>query len=404
MKKLVSLMLATILFLFVMTGCGGTSQTETDTKEKETESAAVDEETESAEEAKETEKSTEDEEETTGELPKIAVLLNGNLGDKSFYDSANLGAQMIKEELGCETNVVEMGFDNTVWETTLYEVSEQDYDIIIVGTYQMQELLQKVALEFPENKYIIFDSNVDYSDGDYENVYSISFKQNEASYLAGAAAAMLAADENMEYSNGQGIISAVLAMDIPVLNDFLVGYIQGAVDMEPDTKVAISYIGNFDDTAKAKDLANTQINIGSSVAFNVAAQAGLGMIEACGEKGIYAIGVDSDQALALAASGKQEQADVIPTSVLKNIHEVLLLSVRRHIDGELPYGQEETLGMEAKAVGLAQNEYYEKLLTDEMRAKIDELQTKIESGEIVVNSAFSMSEEEISSLKESVAP
>ena len=66
-------------------------------------------------------------------------------------------------------------------------------------------------------------------------------------------------------------------MDIPVLNDFIVGYIQGATDTVPDTKVAISVIGDFNDTAKAKDLATAQFNLGSSVAFNVAAQAGLGM-------------------------------------------------------------------------------------------------------------------------------
>lgn len=344
-----------------------------------------------------------DRESIVEDIPKVVCLLNGNLGDKSFFDSSNLGMEKIREELGCETKVIEMGFDNTVWEATLYEVSEADYDIIVVGTWQMQDVLSKVALEYPEKRYIIYDSNVPYADADYSNVYSISFKQNEASYLAGALAAMLAADDSNEYSNGKSIIGAVSAMDIPVLNDFIVGYIQGAVDAVPETKVVLSYIGNFDDTAKAKDLANAQFALGSSVCLNVAAQAGLGMIEAAADSGRYAIGVDSDQAQALEST-QPEQSAVIVSSVLKNIDEVLLDAVKRHMAGTLPYGTEETLGMEINAVGLAKNDFLNKLATPEMISKIEELQEKIQAGEIIVNSAFSMSEDEIKAVKEAVAP
>lgn len=391
-KRLLSIGLSVVLTASMLVGCGNKTEPATEGTNEE----AV------QEESQETGEAAADNAQAA-DLPKIACLLNGNLGDKSFFDSSNQGMTLIKEKYGCETNVIEMGFDNTDWETTLYEVSDQDYDIIIVGTYQMQEILSKVALEYPDKHYIIYDSNVDYSTGEYQNVYSISFKQNEASYLAGALAAMLADDESLPYSNGKNIISVVAAMDIPVLNDFIVGYIQGAVDTVPETKVAISYIGDFNDTAKAKDLANAQFNIGSCVAFNVAAQAGLGMIEAAGAQSKYAIGVDADQAMALADT-QPDQSKVIATSVMKNIDQVLLLSIERHMEGTLPYGTEESLGMDTDAVGLAVNDVYNNLATDEMKAKIEELQTKIESGEITVNSAFTMPEEEISKLKSDVAP
>lgn len=384
MKKFLAVLLTMSMTAAMLAGCGGSKEESvTDTETSKTEETGGDT--------------------ASAELPKIACLLNGNLGDKSFFDSANEGMKLIHDELGCETNVIEMGFDNTVWETTLYEVSDQDWDIIIVGTYQMQEVLEKVALEYPDKKYIIFDSSVSYDKADYSNVYSISFKQNEASYLAGALAAMIAADDSLPLSNGKKIISVVAAMDIPVLNDFILGYIQGATDTEPDTKVAISYIGDFNDTAKAKDLAKAQFNLGSSVAFNVAAQAGLGMIEAAGESQKYAIGVDADQAMALADS-QPEQSKVIVTSVMKNIDQVLLLSVKRHIAGELPYGTVEALGMEENAVGLAINDIYDGIATDDMKAKVEELQGKIQSGEIKVNSAFTMTDDEIKAVKDSVAP
>lgn len=397
MKKLISMVMVVLMVSSMLIGCGNTKQ-----PEAAPEGSTVTESTEKETTATDTQETTTSD---TADVkaPKVACLLNGNLGDKSFFDSANAGMALIKDELGCETNVIEMGFDNTIWETTLYEVSEQDYDVIIVGTYQIQEILAKVALEYPDQKYIIFDSNVPYDQADYSNVYSISFKQNEASYLAGVLAALLAADETAPLSNGKNMISAVAAMDIPVLNDFIIGYIQGAQDTVPETKVSISYIGDFNDTAKAKDLAKAQFKLGSSVAFNVAAQAGLGMIEAAAEEQKYAIGVDADQSMALAET-QPKQSEIIATSVLKNIDQVLLLSVKRHMEGTLPYGKEEALGMEDNAVGLAANEVYDKIATAEMKSKIEEAQKKIQSGEIKVKSAFTMTEEEITELKTSVAP
>lgn len=331
---------------------------------------------------------------TGEEALKVVCLLNGNLGDKSFFDSANQGMTMIKDQLGADTKVVEMGFDNTAWESTLYEFADSDYEVIIVGTYQMQELLAKVAPEYPDKKFIIFDSEVD-----AENVYSITFKQNEASYLAGALAAMIAADASL--TNGQNKIGAVLAMDIPVLNDFLVGYIQGASDAVPGTTVAVSQIGDFADTARAKELATAQYNSGVGICMHVAAQAGLGVIDAAKTMKTLAIGVDADQAMSLAADDPEASAQIV-TSVLKNIDQVLLRAIQKHMDGTLPYGTTESLGITDKAVGIADNEVYRGIATEEMITAIADLQAKIENGEIQVKSAFEMSTEEISAYKAAV--
>lgn len=339
----------------------------------------------------------------TGKKLKVATLLNGNLGDKSFFDSANDGMKLVQEQLGSETKVIEMGFDNTKWEPTLLDISDQDYDIIIVGTWQMQEILQKVAPQYPDKKYIIFDSAVDYSKGDLNNVYSITFKQNEASYLAGALAALISSGTELPNSNGKKLISAVAGMDIPVINDFLAGYIQGAKDAVPDIKVAISYVNDFNDTAKAKELALAQFKMGSSVGFNVAAQAGLGLIDAAKASNAYAIGVDADQALAMQATNP-DTAKLIVSSVLKNIDNVLLRSIKMHMEGTLKYGEVDVLGIKEQAVGLADNEIFQSLATQAMKDKIAELQTKIENGEITVPSAFDLKPEEFTALRNSVKP
>ena len=98
--------------------------------------------------------------------------------------------------------------------------------------------------EYPEQKIIIFDVEVAREDpSDYPNVYSCVFKQNEASFLAGAMA--------MAMSN-TGTIGFIGGLEITVINDFLVGYIDGARYVNPDADVLYAYVGDWNDLAKAK--------------------------------------------------------------------------------------------------------------------------------------------------------
>lgn len=340
--------------------------------------------------------------ETAEEALRVVLLLNGTLGDRSFFDSAHAGLEMIGEEFGAEVRTIEMSYDQTRWEPTLWEVSEQDWDIIILGTWQMTEYLEEIAQEFPDNRYIIFDTSVDYSVGDLNNVYSILYKQNEGSFLAGALAAHVTSSD-MELANEQKMIGFLGGMDIPVINDFLVGYIEGALYVDEDVKVYVSYIGGFDDSATGKEMALAQYNAGADIGFNVAGQAGLGQLDAAKEMNRYAIGVDSDQAMVFADSDA-EKAELVLTSMLKRVDNSLVRAVDMHINGTLPYGQAEELGLVEEAVGLANNDFYERNVSDELRAELAELADMIANGQITVSSAMGMSTEELNELRDSVRP
>jgi len=333
---------------------------------------------------------------------KVVLLINGTLGDKSFFDSADNGMKMIKEQFGAETKTIEMSYDETKWEPTLLDVSEQDWDVIILGTWQMTENLQKVAVEYPDKKYIIFDTAVDYSAGDFSNVYSIEYKQNEGSYLAGALAARVT-NSTLPLADNKKTIGFLGGMDIPVINDFLVGYIQGAKLIDKDIKVAVSYVGNFSDSAKGKEMALAQYNAGADIGFNVAGQAGLGQLDAAKEKKKYAIGVDSDQAL-LFKDKDPEKADLICTSVLKRVDMSLVRAIKLHKEGTLPYGKSEQLGLKEECIGLALNEYYEKIVPQEFRTEIEGLTQKIMNGEIAVDTALGMDNDKLNEIRNSVKP
>ncbi len=335
---------------------------------------------------------------------KVVLILNGVLGDKSFFDSANNGMKMIADKYGDKVLVktIEMSYDQTKWEPTLQDVSEEDWDIIICGTWQMVEMLQDIAPEYPEKRYIIFDSGVDYSLGNLDNVYSIGYKQNEASFIAGALAARMTSS-GQPLANDEKLIGFLGGMDIPVINDFLVGYIEGAQYIDPDTKVAISYIGSFSDSAKGKEMALAQYNLGVDIGYNVAGQAGLGQLDAAKDVNRYAIGVDSDQA-AIFIESDPEKAELITTSVLKRVDNSLLRAIDLHLEGKLKYGTMEVLGFSDDCVGLAENEIYQRVVPAEIRNELADIEKKIVSGDIVVSSAFGMTTEELNSLRNAVKP
>ena len=138
-------------------------------------------------------------------------------------------------------------------------------------------------------------------------------------------------------------------MDIPGINEFLVGYIEGALEINPDIKVAASYVGNFTDTAKGKENALILYNSGIPVIFAAAGQSGIGVIDGAVEKGKFVIGVDSDQAESLKDS-RPDMANVIITSAIKNIPENAVTIARQAMNGEVKYGSKGFYGIKEGAV------------------------------------------------------
>ncbi len=128
-------------------------------------------------------------EEGGGEAKEVGVTLivNGTIGDKSFNDLAYAGLKKAEEDFGIKGTLVENNYDTTKYEPSIIEFAEDpDCDLIIVNSADVKEIIEKVAPDYPDKRFVIYDSDIDYSAGDLTNVYSTTFKQNEASFLAGA--------------------------------------------------------------------------------------------------------------------------------------------------------------------------------------------------------------------------
>lgn len=400
MKKILALLLALVMVLS-LAACASSTETTT-TEETKTEETATTETTEkTTEPAEEEEQTAEPAEE--GKVYNVAYLVNGNLGDKSFFDSAEAGLAQLKEAGRIEYVTIEMGGtdeDQPTWLSTLYDVSEDGgYDLIICGTYQMPDYLKEVATQYPDQLYAIFDDTTYV--GENKNVVNLSYRQNDMGYLIGVFAACMTVDTNVANINEDAVVGFVGGVDSPVINDFLIGFIEGAQSVNPDIKVDTRYTNDYVDTAIAKEYGLSMINDNKcDIIWGVAGNAGNGAAEAALETGkAWFIGVDSDQELTFSP----DLAAITLTSGLKNIGNSLVWLFDEWDAGRTYWGQVVELGIAEGGVGIVTDKNYDKLASAETKAAVEAAQNAILNGEVVVDSALTNQELAVE-LRDAVRP
>ena len=365
MKKALIVGLSCVMAISLV-GCSG--------KKKETEAPAV--ETEQVEKT------------TAGDVYNVMYLINGNLGDKSFFDSAYAGLTQLEEDGRINLSKVEMGgtdADQPKWLSTLYEVADsEEYDLIICGTYQMPDYLKEVATEYPDQKFLIFDDDT-YA-GENDNVVNIVFKQNDLGYIVGTFAGNMTLDTGVERINEDKVLGFVGGFDSPVINDFMVGYITGAQGVDPDMKIDVRYTSDYVDTAKAKEYGISMVNDSKcDIIWGVAGNAGNGAAEAILETGGgWFIGVDSDQELTFS----EDLAAITLTSGLKNVGNSLIWFFDQWDAGEDLFGTRVSLGIAEGGVGIVTDKNFDKYASEDTKAAVQAAIDGVTSGDVVVPSAF----------------
>ena len=391
MKKIIALLLALVM-VFALVACAAKTDApaeETKTTTEETTEPAAEETAEPAAEE--------------GKVYNVAYLVNGNLGDKSFFDSAEAGLEELEAAGRIELTTIEMGGtdeDQPTWLSTLYDVSEDGgYDLIVCGTYQMPDYLKEVATQYPDQLYAIFDDTTYV--GENQNVVNMSYRQNDMGYLIGVYAACMTVDTSIPNINEDAVVGFVGGVDSPVINDFLIGFIEGAQSVNPDIKVDTRYTNDYVDTAIAKEYGLSMINDNKcDIIWGVAGNAGNGAAEAALETGkAWFIGVDSDQELTFSP----DLAAITLTSGLKNIGNSLVWLFDEWDAGRTYWGQVVELGIAEGGVGIVTDKNYDKLASAETKAAVEAAQNAILNGEVVVDSALT-NQELATQLRDAVRP
>ena len=376
MNKILKLMVAVTLVISSVVGCGGVSQAKSEEVANNTQGSIS-------------------EEKDKNKKIKAVLIVRTALGDKSFYDSAWAGLQRAQQELNIDVNAIEIGGDQSKYKPTIIDASESDADIIFVNSGALSEVAEEVVEQYPDKKYVFYDMQPTFENV-YDNVVAISFKQNESSFVAGVVGALMSESKVMGFVGG---------IENTIINDFMVGYINGAKYADPNIKIHTALIGNMTDTAKGKELALVQINNKADVIHGVAGAAGLGVLDAVKERGTWGLGVDSDQAMKLKDTAP-ETSERILTSALKQVDLGLFSILQEYYakEGEIEWGTMKQMGIREEVAGIAKNEYYMKNVPDEIKEVVEEVEKKIVTGEIFVPTSFDMDQNALNELKNSVKP
>jgi len=283
----------------------------------------------------------------------------GGKSDKSFGQAAYTGAERWKQATG--KPYLEFEIANAAQrEQAAQRLAERGASPVVAIGFPHAAAIEKVARAYPKTMFAIVDAVVD-----LPNVQSFVYREHEASFLAGMAAAM---------ASKSGKVGMVGGMDIPLVRKFACGYEQGARYANPKVEVLVNMIGStpsaWTDPARGAELAKAQVVQGVDVVFSAAGTSGLGIMQAAKDAGILAIGVDSNQ--------NGLHPGTMLTSVLKRVD----LAVYQAFKGVVPGVT--ALGLAEGGVDLAMDEHNAKLVTPAMRATIDAARAQIIAGKLRV--------------------
>lgn len=294
--------------------------------------------------------------------PALVYDLGGKF-DKSFNEAAYNGAQRWVQETGGSYKELEMQSE-AQREQALRRLAESGSNPIVMTGFAFGDVLNTVAPDYPDTKFAIIDMVVD-----QPNVKSVVFTEEQGSYLVGMMAAM---------ASKSGTVGFIGGMDIPLIRKFACGYVQGVKAANPDAKVIQNMTGTtpaaWNDPVKGAELTKAQISQGADVVYAAAGGTGIGVLQAAADEGILSIGVDSNQ--------NHLHPGKVLTSMVKRVDNSVYEAFMA--------GTEMTLGLEVmdlakEGVGYALDDNNAALVSDDMKAALDEATARIVSGEIKVH-------------------
>ncbi|WP_277584218.1 BMP family lipoprotein [Psychrobacillus antarcticus] len=297
----------------------------------------------------------------------------GGIDDKSFNTSAWQGIEAFGKENGLEKGE---GYDylqsasDADYVTNLNNLVRRDFDVVYGVGFLMEQPIKTIAEQKPDSNFAIIDSIVD-----APNVASVMFKEQEGAFLAGVAAALMSESKQIGFVGG---------MEIPVIERFHVGFIEGVKAVDPSIKVDVQYTGKFDDAALGKTTANRMYSSGVDIIFHAAGGTGNGVFAEAKERktkdanaNVWVIGVDSDQ----YEEGAVGDTNVTLTSMLKKVGTAVQNIANDAMAGNFPGGKTVTYGLAEEGVGLADSRG---AIPQDVLDQIDEYAKQIASGEITV--------------------
>jgi basic membrane protein A len=303
---------------------------------------------------------------------KVVYLINGALGDNAFYDSGKAGIDAIAKQYGVETRTIECNFDAAKYVPAL-QAAVNYADVIFVISYGYEDQLKEIADKNPAKVFVNIDTVVE---NPKKTITSVDYIAEESAYLAGVVAGMATTDTSIKKINKDKIVGVVGGDTDPVVSAFVFAYMNGVKSVDPQIKVLTKSLGGaWDDSAKGKQAALQLFDQKADIVFQVAAAAGIGVLQAAKERGLYAIGVDTNQ-------NDMEPGTVIASDV-KNVGATIEKVFKTIKDGTYKPGQVIRSGIASGGVDIALDAKVQ-VLPKSIVDKVMDLRQQIVNGKLAV--------------------
>jgi len=297
---------------------------------------------------------------------------SGGFDDKSFNQAGFEGLMQAEADLGIATATAESA-DGNEYGPNIDAMVAADCNLVVTVGFLLGDATSAGATANPETNFAIIDFA--YNEP-IANVKPLLFNTNEAAFLAGYAAAG---------TTQTGTVATFGGINIPPVTVFMDGFLNGVTyyNEQNGTDVTVlgwdgtdgSFTGDFEDQTKGQNVTQGFIDQGADIILPVAGPVGLGAAAAAQAAGdTWIIGVDSDWAVTAP-----DYSDIILTSILKNmgpaVFDVVDEAVGTGFTNEPYFGN-----LANDGVGLA--DFRGAPVSDEIKAKLDEIKAAIIAGEI----------------------
>ena len=320
-------------------------------------------------------------------IVKVALTCDtGTIDDESFNQACWTAVSSYMGD-DCQYYIPEADASDEDRETMIRQAVNDGADVIVCVGYLYGASLAWAADQYPDVKFIA----VDVTQGDIgtdaipANCYCITFKEEQAGYLAGYAIV----------KDGKTKLGFLGGMAVPAVIRYGYGYVQGAdaAAQELGTNIDINYFygGQFYGDANITSRMEGWYSNGTQVVFACGGGIYTSAVEAALKNNGYVIGVDVDQNY-IGANGVADGTyayNPFITSAMKGLSEAVntaLADIDAGSWGDIA-GSNGNFGLEdGDYIGLptdADSWNFESFTTDEY----EEVKGKIKSGEITVDNS-----------------
>ncbi|WP_270941860.1 BMP family lipoprotein [Romboutsia lituseburensis] len=300
-------------------------------------------------------------EESADKLSVGIVLGEGSINDQSFNQSTWEGLKKAEKDFGIHVKYLESKQESDYIQN-IETLVDEDMDLIIGVGYQLKDSIKDAAGSYPDQKFALMDETYDKIP---ENVVPVTFKEQEAAYLAGVIAANMTKTKNVGFIGG---------LPAPGVVKYQYGFKYGVESANKEVKVSEQYANSFSDQAKGKSIAKQMYAGNVDLILSAAGDAGTGAIEAAKENNKLAIGADRDQ------------SDLAPenviTSAIKKLNVASYDLAKELVEGKYKGGVEKVYGLKEGAVGMADNS--DKHIPENVMKIVEKESEKVKNGEIKV--------------------